>query len=300
MSDKKFSVVYTGKIVKGAEPKAVLRNLADLFKVDDTKIIRAKFKGAGAVVAKGFTQEKANRYVEVIKKAGAMCVVKEEPSAPTINKAPAAVSSDPPEQVTLDSGEATVLGFELGGTDITLPPFLCSHVSGSESGIYTHRKDITNVAYSEMVMASIYKPVDEAEEYNLLLFTSVHKRSFYVECQMINFADFPEVSGLNVKATVRSFLLHLHRMNPALLFDRRTYQYLTGAAPYVFTRDILFLTTALNTAIETVMPNHVTTEQGSGDLAGAQVCPNCEHERPGAQASCAWCGHAFNEDEDTA
>ena len=96
MSDKRFSVVFTGKVAKGADPKAVLRNLASLLKIDDPKRVRALFKGPGAVVVKGITEEKANRYVQGIIKAGAMCVVREMPVTASAEDKPVAPVSVAP------------------------------------------------------------------------------------------------------------------------------------------------------------------------------------------------------------
>ena len=74
MSDKRFAVVFTGKIVAGVDLALVKTNLAQLFKIQAEQVTRL-FTGKPVTVKKGLDEETAKKYQAALKKAGALCAV---------------------------------------------------------------------------------------------------------------------------------------------------------------------------------------------------------------------------------
>lgn len=77
MADKRYSVIFTGRIVDGAEPAAVKANLAKLFRVDAERV-ESMFAGKPLVIKKNLDAEKARSYRDALAKAGAAVSVVEE------------------------------------------------------------------------------------------------------------------------------------------------------------------------------------------------------------------------------
>ena len=77
MADKRYSVIFTGRIVDGAEPAAVKANLAKLFRVDAERV-ESMFAGKPLVIKKNLDAEKARGYRDALAKAGAAVSVVEE------------------------------------------------------------------------------------------------------------------------------------------------------------------------------------------------------------------------------
>lgn len=108
MTDKRYSVIFTGRIVEGAEPEAVKANLAKLFKVDAARV-EAMFAGKPVVIKKSLDAEKARSYRDALAKAGAAVSVVEEgdanaapppppaPAAPSTRETVAAANVAPPQ-----------------------------------------------------------------------------------------------------------------------------------------------------------------------------------------------------------
>lgn len=92
MTDKRYSVIFTGRIVEGAQPEAVKANLAKLFKVDAARV-EAMFAGKPVVIKKSLDAEKARGYRDALAKAGAAVSVVED-SAADATPPPATVAPD--------------------------------------------------------------------------------------------------------------------------------------------------------------------------------------------------------------
>ena len=82
MAEGNYEVVFNGMIARGFETGQVKQNLAKLFKVDISKM-EALFTGTMVVVKSGIDQGSANRYQEAMKKAGAVCAIREKPADTT-------------------------------------------------------------------------------------------------------------------------------------------------------------------------------------------------------------------------
>ena len=71
MEGQRFAVVFSGRIVEGADPQQVRENLAGLFKVDAAKVA-LMFSGKPVLIKKGIDEAKARSYQAALWKAGAV------------------------------------------------------------------------------------------------------------------------------------------------------------------------------------------------------------------------------------
>lgn len=100
MAAGNYEVVFNGMIARGFETGQVKQNLAKLFKVDISKM-EALFSGNMIVVKSGIDEESANRYQEAMKKAGAVCAIREksaDATKPQAQQQPAPVPETKPVQ----------------------------------------------------------------------------------------------------------------------------------------------------------------------------------------------------------
>jgi hypothetical protein len=87
MADKKFNIVFSGKLVEGSKPPEVLNKLRIILKLEDTQV-RALFKsGAGSVILKELDGNKAYAVRDQLQEAGVMCTV-EAIEIPSIQEKP--------------------------------------------------------------------------------------------------------------------------------------------------------------------------------------------------------------------
>lgn len=121
MTDKRYSVIFTGRIVEGAEPAAVKANLARLFKVDAARV-ESMFAGKPVVIKKNLDAEKARSYRDALAQAGAAVSVVEDggpnaapspppaapPASPAVAPAANAAPPQPPQAPNLTIAEVGV------------------------------------------------------------------------------------------------------------------------------------------------------------------------------------------------
>lgn len=92
MSDAKYDVIFSGRLIEGAAEDQVKANVAMLFKTEVAKIERL-FDGSPAVIKKGVDAQTAKKYLLAMKKAGAICearVVGQAVEQPSAAETPAA------------------------------------------------------------------------------------------------------------------------------------------------------------------------------------------------------------------
>jgi len=92
MADGRYSVVFTGRIIEGADPATVRGNLGRMFKVDESKV-EAMFSGRPVLIKKNLDEEKANSYKAALAKAGAVVDVVAD-GAPPPKPAPAPTAGE--------------------------------------------------------------------------------------------------------------------------------------------------------------------------------------------------------------
>lgn len=277
MAKDDYLVVYTGKLVKGMSAADALKNVAQLFKADEQKV-RKVFKGPGAAVVRNLDREKADKYVESLRKAGVVC------KAMSVEQYKAAVSSaakpESPQQGTLPlSGDVAsaapptstpqapepaeprpaeqqptgprVVNIKLGGTQVIYSPLPATSLASSPGGIDLLQQDTGPLQFEDVLMACAYKALGWSDEkLFLVLFTTRGKRPYLIEADKIFYAEFPEVSGLDLSSSLRSFVRMLATKNPSIVLDTRTRGFVVdGAEPMILENEPLVLTTALARAL---------------------------------------------------
>lgn len=81
MQNESYKVIFTGGIVAGYEIDTVKKNLADLFKVNIERI-EGLFTGHSMLIKDKLNLEKATKYEQTLKKAGAICKVERDQVPP--------------------------------------------------------------------------------------------------------------------------------------------------------------------------------------------------------------------------
>ncbi len=83
MAEKKYDLIFEGKVAEGQNRSAVAKNLMNLLKTDQDGVKRL-FSGEPAVIKKGMDRETAMKYKQAVNKAGALCRIEETgvPPAP--------------------------------------------------------------------------------------------------------------------------------------------------------------------------------------------------------------------------
>lgn len=77
MAEKSYNIVFSGKLVEGRTPQAVLKALCVVLECDEQQV-RALFRaGFGAVIAKDLDNGQAYAMRERLREAGAICTVQE-------------------------------------------------------------------------------------------------------------------------------------------------------------------------------------------------------------------------------
>ncbi len=104
MSNDLYEVVFSGGILDGADPAQVRKNIGNMFKADAAKL-KHLFSGNRVVIKKNIDQQTAMKYQAAMKKAGAICELKQLSSI----KSPIAteVAATAPTKQTTSSARAS-------------------------------------------------------------------------------------------------------------------------------------------------------------------------------------------------
>ncbi|KAF0810368.1 hypothetical protein A167_00648 [Alcanivorax sp. S71-1-4] len=119
MSDKRFHIIFQGRIDQGASPEAVRENLGRLFRMDAARV-EALFSGQRVVIKRDADQATMMKFRAAMKQAGALCEVEEvgvpEPPVPA-QAAVASGAAAPPR-----GGDLVTVGtLRTGGTGFSGP-----------------------------------------------------------------------------------------------------------------------------------------------------------------------------------
>jgi hypothetical protein len=256
MPKKRYQVTFSGNLVSGLDKKDILANLSALFKKDPERI-RATFKGSGALVAQCDSREQAARYVDAIRRAGAICEVREQ-ALPAHGAPDGSTAPSPSVSPDQELGGPKIIESEAGPTDITLAPLGCSRIGGTDGGLLTNRSGRESIAFDRLALICAFKSSESRNEINLLVFTHGDRRPLLADASAIAFADFPDVVGINLLSSLRNFLAFVLRKNPALVLDRGTAQFIAGEAPFLFTGQTVSLVSDLARAFAQSAPHRAT------------------------------------------
>ena len=81
MAEKKYDLIFEGKVAEGQNRATVAKNLMVLLKTDEAGVKRL-FSGDPAVIKKGMDKETAMKYKQAMNKAGALCRIEETGASP--------------------------------------------------------------------------------------------------------------------------------------------------------------------------------------------------------------------------
>lgn len=83
MADKRFNIIFSGKLVEGRKPPEVLNRLRSVLGLEDAQVRELFKSGAGSVILKDLDGAKAYGMRDQLQEAGAICTVKEIEPAPS-------------------------------------------------------------------------------------------------------------------------------------------------------------------------------------------------------------------------
>ncbi len=291
MDENRYQIVFTGKLVDGHKPRQVLNALAKLFKKTPQEI-KASFKG-GAVIIRNLPQGKVDRTLRALHRAGAVCAVQsmtaQAPAAETVEHAASPDKHPPVEHRSTTEpasddmtrpGNIRTIEVHEGDTSLALAPINCNHLSGHDNGVVTSRMDRRFIPFAQIVLAAVYVTDESSKDYQLLLYSTGHKRPLLIHASQIKYNDFPEVSGPNLRQSLRNFINFLAEQCPDFSIDHATEAFLSKNRQPVYANDPLLLACALyngysqlsenlskpppvNLLPANKTPNSVNIEQGS-------------------------------------
>ncbi len=119
MTGKKvFEVVFKGGLVDGFDPDTVKNNIARLFKTD-TENLEKLFSGQCYVIKGDLDEQTAQKYQNAMKKAGAICQIREkEPKSDIITAGLNANSIAAPGAILDESVPAPALKIDISSFDV--------------------------------------------------------------------------------------------------------------------------------------------------------------------------------------
>lgn len=84
MAEKKFNVLFSGRLVDGVKPPEILNKLCVVLELEHSQVRELFKSGSGAVIRKDMVGSTAYAWIEKLRSAGAICTVKEvEPEPPS-------------------------------------------------------------------------------------------------------------------------------------------------------------------------------------------------------------------------
>lgn len=108
---EKFNVVFNGKTKQNKDIEDVKQRLAAVLKLDAPGIARL-FDGSAVTIKKNVDAETAEKYNQVFKEAGAVCIVEPVAVAPQSPSDPKAAAGSPPQTPLYPSGAASHTSFQ--------------------------------------------------------------------------------------------------------------------------------------------------------------------------------------------
>jgi WD40 repeat protein/serine/threonine protein kinase len=182
-------------------------------------------------------------------------------------------------------------------------PMGCPRLTGWEGGLSLNRKDRDTVQFEAIALLSVFREGNGGDqEIKLLIFLKGQQRPYQVEGMKIQYPDFPGVASQTVQASLRNLITYLCSMNPQIVLDRGTHDFVEGALPAKAEKGALALATGLGMALGTEgsasedgaipSPNNEPVLAGPASSGGPMTCPKCgasnQHE-----PECRSCGIIF-------
>ncbi|WP_096085434.1 hypothetical protein [Agaribacterium haliotis] len=110
MSEQRYDLIFRGELARGAELAQAKKNIAHLFKINESKVEQL-FSGKEIALKKGVDFATGNKYRVAIKKAGCVVELREQkPAANTAGKAVFNVPGQAPEKTAKTASAAAATG----------------------------------------------------------------------------------------------------------------------------------------------------------------------------------------------
>lgn len=264
MTEKKYHVVFSGDIVEGQPINTVKERMAALFKTSAANI-DAMFNRKNSVIKRDVDEQTAQKYVQMIKKTGAICrIVSAEtakaavvqPSKPAGGLSPKAPAPKIPapvaEKQAEHDGPRVVAIHMMHKGDLTFAPQVINKISSSNGGLDFNKMDVPETSFQQLIAMAVYTEVESGHEKSkLLLFATTSKRPLVCNAEHIDYASFSIDGTKSTTASFRNFLYSICRKNPSIFVEESTFDFLSGSSiPKLDQAKVLKLSTNLGKLIE--------------------------------------------------
>ncbi len=223
MAEKKFRVVFSGKLAEGETLQKEKQQLAALFKIPEEKA-DALFKKNRSIIKQDLDLKTAQKYVQALASRGAVCMI--EPMAPA-DESPQAAAERNDEKQTKQGPR--VVSLSLAEAQIGFSPFVISKITGTPDGLNFNRAGMPETPFEQIRgLAVISQSAGLEEKLSLLLFRASEKRPFLCDAKNIAYTDFPIKREASAIITLRHFIRFLCEQNPGLAIEKNSFDFLSG------------------------------------------------------------------------
>jgi hypothetical protein len=242
MTEKKFNVVFSGEVAQGESITAIKEKMAALFKTTAANI-EALFNQKNAIIKRNVDHETAQKYVQMIRKTGAICrIVSAEtaqtpplqaPKQPTPQAQRPAPAAKPveSEKKAEQSGPRVVAIQLMHKGEMAFAPLVVKKISKGADSLNFNKMDIPETSYKHLIAMAAYNEVEDGQEKSkLLLFANVSKRPIACNAEHIDYTSFSIDGTKSLIASFRNFLYFLCRQNPSIFVEESTFDFLSGSA----------------------------------------------------------------------
>lgn len=248
-----FDVIFTGAVLRHQDVEAVKQNLVNAFGIDRGRVDKL-FIGREVVVKTNADRRTASDYMRACEHAGALCRMEPHPAllspplqqqqepAKTPSQAPAAVPRFQPRLVTP----------QLGPSKAMFTPINCLRLTRPERGLeFLGPLGREERPGEDVLLVSVFEAtVETQKELQMLCFVKGIRRPYLIKAGAIHFKDFPGVLGQGSVASLRNLMRLLFAINPRIVLDQGTYDFMQGKPPIEFEKELVVLATALGTYLE--------------------------------------------------
>lgn len=263
MEETSYNLIFSGVIADGHDAETVRKNIAELFKVSESKVERL-FSGSQVAVKKNVDKATALKYQSAFKKAGALCSI--VPFSDAADKKPADEAAPPgtsADQKVSDVPEgSSAEGFSIPpGLKVILPertkrelcfsPLQSPSLSISGSDLNFNRVDMKTVPTDRIELVSVFsEEVKDEIIFRIIFFLNGMKRPLLLDVDTIRYNKFPGVRNETTMKSLTNFILYLLNKNPNIIIDRHTEEFLHGNQQNLIAVEPLDFITAMGKSIE--------------------------------------------------
>jgi len=250
-----FDVIFTGGVFREYTVDAVKRNLVDIFGIDQSRVDML-FVGGEVVVKTNADRKTASDYIRACEEAGAVCRMEAHPArleAPISQPPPRAPSAPPSRSpAAAPRFQPRLISPSLGPSNARYTPIKCLRINRPERGLeFLGPLGREERPVEDLLLISVFdNTYDEQRELQMLCFVKGIRRPYLVNAAAVQFKDFPAVLGQGLVTSLRNLVRLLVTINPRMVLDRETYEFLQGGQPQELNKDPVILATALGTALE--------------------------------------------------